>query len=480
MNEREATLTDKFDVTGHWWLPSSPDQKACGRLAFDPHGDATVELDGRLEGKSKGLRGHKAWPIVLGETRNGVLCTLAIVEERATSIGPRIQTSVVSAAFCLLGCHFDNLDAIQFMSCEADYSNLTPWLGRRPFDEELPSEINSTRFSVAYKDLPNIRIPVKSQGFSLTFGSWFRTGGGTRFEIEMKHGESVVLRPRSKRSLRWFLERLYELRHLLTLLMMEPSRLERIRVQFGKHLEPTTRKMRGDFATVLFRQTYDECEIQEMHEFRIPFHFSAINKQMPKILENWFGNYDLLQTVYGLFLLPMYNQHLNIEYRFLSYLQALEALHRLSVGGSYMTIEEYDKTRKAMDASIPSGIENDHTQALKSKIKYGYEYSLRKRLKDLAGIIGRSGMYRITDGEDPEKFLRRVVETRNYLTHHDQNSKSISMSGKDMVKANHSLRLFLMLLILQEICIPVDLALERLDESGLLRYPVLLDRDGLP
>jgi len=480
MKEREATLTDKFDVTGHWWLPSSPDLKACGRLTYDPHGGVMVELDGGLEGKSKGLSRHKAWPIVLGETRNGVPCTLAIADERATSIGPRIQTSMVGAAFCLLGCHFDNLDAIQFMSCEADYSNLTPWLGRRPFDEELPSGSNSARFSVAYKDLPNIRIPVKGQEFSLTFGSWFRAGGGSRFEIEMKHGESVVLRPRSKSSLRWFLDRLYELRHLLTLLMMEPSRLERIRVQFGKHLEPTTRKMRGDFATVLFRQTYDECEIQEMYEFRIPFRFSAIKRQMPKILENWFGRYDLLQSVYGLFLLPIYNQHLNIEYRFLSLLQALEALHRLTVGGSYMTVEEYDELREVIEASIPSVIGNDHTQALKSKIKYGYEYSLRKRLKDLAGIIGRSDMYRITDGEDPEKFLRRVVGTRNFLTHHDEKSRSVSMSVRDMVKANHSLRLFLMLLILREICIPVDLALERLDDSGLVRHPVFLDRDDLP
>jgi len=88
-------------------------------------------------------------------------------------------------------------------------------------------------------------------------------------------------------------------------------------------------------------------------------------------------------------------------------------------------------------------------------------------------------MYKITDGEDPGQFLSRIVDTRNYLTHYDEGLKRASMTPREMIKANHSLTLFLMLLILREIHVPVDLALARLEDRGQLRHPIFLDREDL-
>jgi len=481
MNEREASLVEHFEVTGLWWDPSTPDAKVHGRLVFDPHDDVIVDLDGRLGNPRRGLMGHRAWPVVHGETRNEMPCSLVLAEEQATSIGPRMQTSRVRARFCLLGCRFDSLQEIEFVSCTAECSNLTSWLGRRPFDEGIDMVSKAARsYSVSYHELPDVRFSLPDLGFTLRFSSWFSCGGESHHEAEMRHGESVIIRPKRKQSLRWFLDRLYEFRHLLTLLMMEPSRLEKVQVQYGSHRVPTIRKMHKDYATLLFRQSYNDCAIQDVPEFRIPFRYPSIKTHLKHVLAHWFGHYDRLGSVLGLFLLPIYNQHLNIEFRFLGLLQALEALHRSTVGGAYMTPDLYQDVRKRFESSIPSSVAKDHKNALRSRIKYGYEYSLRKRLTELAEVVTRGTMYKLTDGEDPKRFLRRVVDTRNFLTHYDESSRAASMSPREMVKANHSLTLFLMLLILHEIRVPVDLALDRLEESGLLRPPHFIDREDLP
>ena len=98
----------------------------------------------------------------------------------------------------------------------------------------------------------------------------------------------------------------------------------------------------------------------------------------------------------------------------------------------------------------------------------------------MAEVVTRGTMYKITDGQDPRRFLSKVVDTRNFLTHHDESLRAKSMSPREMVKANHSLTLFLMLLILQEIRVPIELALDRLQECGLLRHPQFIDGEDLP
>jgi len=335
-------------------------------------------------------------------------------------------------------------------------------------------------YSVSYHELPDVRFSLPDLGFTLRFSSWFSCGGESHHEAEMRHGESVIIRPKRKQSLRWFLDRLYEFRHLLTLLMMEPSRLEKVQVQYGSHRVPTIRKMHKDYAILLFRQSYDDSGIRDVPTFRIPFRFAAVRSCFRDTLAEWFGRYDELESVLGLFLLPIYNRNLNIEFQFLGLLQALEALHRLTIGGAYMAPDKYKGVQDRLESSIPESVTHDHKAALKSRVKYGYEYSLRKRLAGMAEVVTRGTMYKITDGQDPRRFLSKVVDTRNFLTHHDESLRVKSISPREMVKANHSLTLFLMLLILQEIRVPIELALDRLQECGLLRHPQFIDGEDLP
>ena len=71
-------------------------------------------------------------------------------------------------------------------------------------------------------------------------------------------------------------------------------------------------------------------------------------------------------------------------------------------------------------------VSRHHRQALKSRIEFGNEHSLGKRLT----LMGKT----LTEGTrtliaaDRKRFLRNVVDTRTYLTHYTSDGKKTTMS----------------------------------------------------
>jgi len=458
-----------------------PEQTIHGRLSFSPQEGIYLELDGYL-GKSR-HGDDRTWPIICGETRAGDDCTLLEAHELSHSVSYHqvkspSQISKLRATYCLVGHHFHDPSSLKFSSAAVEYSNLTAWMGRRPFARTHPRSENDLRHSLTFTQPPNIRISVKKLGFVQTFGCWFESGGESSQERGMRYGESVIFRPRRKQEFAWFVERMLQFRNLLCLLMVEPTKYERINLQFGKHLHPDPRIMIKDCVSLLFRQPWSEVKVRPLDSFFIPLDHSTIKREFPIILANWYERYGELTPVMDLFFLPIYNQSLNVEFQFLGLLQALEAFHRFTLPGSYLSVDEYKSTREYLVSQIPSGLTRDHKAALTSKIQYGYEFSFRKKLSRLVGVITKDTMRKITGGEDPDGFIGRVVVTRNYLTHYDQSLKDSAMSPVEMIRANHSLRIFLTLLILREIRVPADLALKRLTERGHLKLPIFPAENG--
>jgi hypothetical protein len=72
--------------------------------------------------------------------------------------------------------------------------------------------------------------------------------------------------------------------------------------------------------------------------------------------------------------------------------------------------------------SIPDTIDPDFKEGLKSRIKFGYEYSLRRRIKELF----RNNNNFLNDFiVDAETFQKEIVDTRNYYTHYDEKSNFV-------------------------------------------------------
>lgn len=110
------------------------------------------------------------------------------------------------------------------------------------------------------------------------------------------------------------------------------------------------------------------------------------------------------------------NLWLHVE--FLSLMQALEGFHRATMPGLYTSEAEYEPVKQALNYAIPKVIGPDHKEALKSRIRYGNEVSLRKRVDALVGRLDLPVRKHILGGDG--SVPRSWVVTRNYYTHSRQ------------------------------------------------------------
>ena len=136
---------------------------------------------------------------------------------------------------------------------------------------------------------------------------------------------------------------------------------------------------------------------------------------------------------------------------------ALEAYHRRLFDGEYMTEEEYDPIETTLIDAIPQNISAEHRDSLKSRIKYGYQYSLRTRLKNLLSevLAEQSEATKTIVGNQPN-FIKRLVETRNYFTHLDGEANSAVLKTDELYEFTLNVRLLLQICFLKEMEFPAN------------------------
>jgi hypothetical protein len=167
------------------------------------------------------------------------------------------------------------------------------------------------------------------------------------------------------------------------------------------------------------------------------------------MFEAWFSKAELLRAVYTLFFGSMYFSDMYPRFHFLNLIQAIETFHRNIRKGQYLTETDFEPIRTALTSAIPEGVGSDLRAALTNKIRYGYEYSLRKRLGQLFAELEPQTIKLITD--DPATFAGKIVDTRNYFTHYTDELKKLAFEDDEVHYANYKLRVLLIILLLKEI-----------------------------
>jgi len=196
---------------------------------------------------------------------------------------------------------------------------------------------------------------------------------------------------------------------------------------------------------------------------------TSIGEDLPQVLNAWFKEAERLDSVYEVFFGTLYNTRAYPRSQFLSLMQAAESFHRTTKSGKYVRPEKYEEFRKEMVSAIPE----EATPELKSKLygtlKYGNEYSLNERIKEIVDSLpGREIL------KKNPTFAQDVVATRHYLTHLDERGKAKALHGADLEAANEDLRILLTSLFLTRLDIDLS-AVFNATVSMISRRPEFLD-----
>ncbi len=448
MSRTKRGLDADFEMRGFWWLPSAEDVRVSGTLRFVHDDGIALELDGTLRPDGFDPNGIFAPETVLGETHDGKDCTLFHAHESGRrGCIPGIETAEMSASYLLVGGHFETVDAAAFAYLDIRFTYLEEWLDRRPFSSEHPEGRDGQPEVHARYVMPRARrIRVDSLDATVAFRSNVTTRPGTR-KHNIEHADMVRIRPRRSRPFEWFWSAAYDLRRLLSLLVWEPV--------FPLRMTAGLRKFRAPSGTYLWK-TADIFFAQKalrrkesLSPFMMLLPYAAVRKSWSEVANRWFQSREKLRPVHSLLLGNLHEPSPFLQYRFLAHTQAAESFHRVRSDGRHVPAGEYEGYRSEMCDAIPTGMPKPLKDAIKAKLKYGNEYSLRKRLKLL--LRGLSGETRRWLAPKEDAFVAGVVDTRNYLTHYDPALKVKALDGEGLSRLDAQLQKLILVLLLKDL-----------------------------
>ena len=165
------------------------------------------------------------------------------------------------------------------------------------------------------------------------------------------------------------------------------------------------------------------------------------------IVAAWLEHARALIVPRSLYLSAIYGKSF-LELRLLNLTQAVEAYHRRFYSGRYMKEEDYEaQVSSLLQEAIPTGLDSSLRDSLKSRLKYGNEYSFHKRLRSL---FSEHEVALATIVPNPSRWISKIRDYRNNFTHHPViGDTPHSIDAEEVIRCNHVLRILLELCFLK-------------------------------
>ena len=112
-----------------------------------------------------------------------------------------------------------------------------------------------------------------------------------------------------------------------------------------------------------------------------------------------------------------------IDGKFLALAQGLETYHRRTSDEVWMDKSQYESLKQEIIENCPE----EHRDWLSGRLEHGNEINLRKRLQ---AIVEPFKQY-LDNSKERAKLLKKIVDTRNYLTHYNTELEKDAAEGRD-------------------------------------------------
>jgi len=430
------SLLQAHEYSGEWHLPGST-QVISGQLRYSSQ-RAELELNDAftpVRGDVSISDTQPIYPAVHGASTKGDALTLLKAQRLGVSLnfgaGGMRQPESLFSSWVVVGAYVE--PETTYSSVRFFIPGLEVWLSK-------PAIYQTTEQDSATGKLTNIFVVRPTEGDTTpvpAIDATFEWGVGTTSSanayktISVEVRGWVVIRPNKPQLLEWFLDQQGKLATMLTFMAGVPMPVDAIHAYIGDAKRPVS-------VLVTLRQA-EVCTFQNLHDFFIPR--SEVDADFATLVANWFHETASVLVPSQLALSILSTKTLWLHIEFLSLIQALEGFHRGRYPGNYMPDLAYDAVKGALSGAIPATVAADHRDALRSRIRYGNQISLSKRLNELQSFLGDSLASLIIGGDG--KIPRTWIDTRNYHTHWDEDLRANAVDGQEMYNANVRMEHFL-------------------------------------
>lgn len=460
----ESVMQDVIKFEGKWWTPSI-ENPVPGTLTIDPQGRAELILEVPFDENIF----NKQIDIILGVSSSswhyGEKITILgcnLMECGGYSKGETSKKLLKSVKIdkILIGTHIYDVNETKVDWLRIYYSYLNSWLEVSGISILIDKNDVERTLRVEYASPDTIRFKI-DKDITMTFLFKWTTSRSSLHEVCLQERVWLEIDSADKKDLEYYLELMWRVSDFLSMIIGEnvyPLIIE------GK-LEDSEKPERF---TVYFGNNSMKPLKERPPREPIPFH--KVESKLDGLFKTWFEKIDLLQPVYNLYLSSIYNPRMYLEQRFLALVQGLESYHRRTRHGKdrYLPDDLYNEILEEFGEFIHRLRENgkitdDLEDNLMNKLRWGNEYTLRKRLKELINEIQE--LLQITMDNQIKTFIDRLVKYRNYLTHYDPQQDRDRLDYRELINLVEKVRLILKTFLLKEMGLDIEIIREHIIDS---------------
>lgn len=464
---------EETEFKGQWWLPEK-NNPVGGVATYTPEDGVHLELFDRLDRNRLPMQSNNNTDRILGVTTENEAITLVQCMESGSSMKTSRNSSIspeeYDCRFLLKGTHIP-VNNLAFDKMSIEFPFLGEWAELRKIQTKFnltnpPYSSPGDQMLLEFKRPQPKRAIVDGDKIDIAMGSSMNqsnrgyTNGTldltTVFSIEPRKPDVILPKyidyiMKAKRFFALAIEKRIEPRSITGYIdESDQGRSTKVEIYYQIGFKP-------DYSGSL-------------HPNRVLFKLSDISNSYEEILNNWYNKSSLLKPVFDLYFATRYNDGMYTENTFLSLTQALETYHRRTHTGHYIPEKDYEKIRNDMKLLLSKNPENmtvvresSDIQSLSEKytvtnrftahmingtLKYANEYSLKARLDQLTmefKDILEELPYSVVGKE------RFITDTRNYLTHYDEDLESRAADDQRKIVLIQGLRQLVEICLLYEI-----------------------------
>jgi len=512
-------LGEEFKCTGEWWIPNASDSnkhgfKHCGTLTFSRDEGIKLSILGWFDGQElpEDPSGDRFIEMIWGFSTEGENITLVGCQRDGITVGQKSTESyLIDDIFVSKKAWFNPNEDISFKSLALQYTSLQEWVGiggiQSASIEELQKFAKERTLHIEYRQ-PEKPASLNVRGYTLTIQqgvSWPLVKPAAPKAI-IEQSTSLLITPRASAEItlnevRTLTAGIQNLLSLLTYDRIYPLVIE----GKAKVESETTENESEAVMRLLYKPLASKQPSTEISQRDMLFTYEDIANDLENALSKMIVVADdKLKPVFDQFFAEYFSSSAYVEDGFMSVIRAIESFHRRTCDRDYYVEKReyedkyferfYTPVKNTVDESdLPEDLRQSFLASLKSKLSYGYEYSLRRRLNELFKspygeefltlfVITQEEKEQLkneienvkTEEEKEEKrkqwvkkktkkFVDEVVFTRNWFTHFDEDDKQQAIrGGKELAYLSLKLELFIIILLLDYIDIPLEEVKKRL------------------
>lgn len=434
------TLKETIEIAGEWWLTDKPDTVIPGQLHFNSQG-IELHLNQAFSLPTGSIRPgdpNPTYAAVHGVTIKGEAVTLFDAQQFGTSInsgtGGIKQPGKISARVLAFGAHLP--PDFQFIKVRFRVPGLQVWLGQQVINHQIlfDQDQKLLRQSYILGKIPDETFRISSIGALASWHYGWSSNADAFTSVKIDVSAWFSFQPDAGKSIDWFLAQHDTLLTMLSFLSGHPFVADAIQAEFDES--------NNQADILIVTRNAKAPEPRHLHDFFL--NRIAITLPLEDYCNKWFELTPSVEKPASLARSVMASERLWLHMEFLSLMQALEGLHRSKFDGNYMADAQYETVRTELTNAIPTSVARDHRDSLRSRIKYGNQISLRKRLNELADMLPQESRVKILGqgATVPQSW----IDTRNYYTHWDEELLSNVLNSQSMYYANVRMHHFIRIL----------------------------------